>query len=110
MPAPGPPPTVISVMQMKPGQLAMSLSTDSAPTVLRMSVAGEIDQASAPQLRAALAEAAAGRPALLELDLADVTFCSSAGLAELCAARDRLDGRLVVTGAGSYKKQRHHKN
>jgi anti-anti-sigma factor len=90
---------LISVMQMKPDQLAMSLSTEQGtPTVLRMSVAGEIDQASTPQLRAALAEAAACRPALLELDLADVTFCSSAGLAELCVARDLLDGRLVVTG------------
>ena len=63
-----------------------------------MSVAGEIDQASAPQLRAGLAEAAACQPALLELDLTGVTFCSTAGLSELFMARDLLDGRLVVTG------------
>lgn len=55
-------------------------------------VVGEIDTLTAPVLRAQLDEQIAA-VALLVLDLTDVTFLGSAGLAVLVAARDDADRR-----------------
>ncbi|WP_425553531.1 STAS domain-containing protein [Dactylosporangium salmoneum] len=64
--------------------------------VVQVRVAGELDAAACPQLRAALAAAAAADPSLLELDLGGVTFCSGTAVAELCAA----ERRLAIVGGG----------
>ena len=55
-------------------------------------VVGEIDTLTAPVLRAQLDEHIPGVP-LLVLDLSDVTFLGSAGLAVLVAAKDAADAR-----------------
>jgi anti-sigma B factor antagonist len=55
-------------------------------------VVGEIDTLTAPLLRDQLAEQIAGSP-LLVLDLSDVTFLGSAGLAVLVAGKDDADRR-----------------
>jgi anti-sigma B factor antagonist len=49
-------------------------------------VAGEVDMASAGQLRSEVGRCLAERPAVLVLDLAAVTFLDSAGLAVLVEA------------------------
>jgi anti-sigma B factor antagonist len=65
-------------------------------------VVGEVDTLTAPMLRARLDEHLADTD-LLVLDLTDVTFLGSAGLAVLVAAKDeadRLDHRLrLVPGS-----------
>lgn len=55
-------------------------------------VVGEIDTLTAPVLRAQLDEHLPGVP-LLVLDLSEVTFLGSAGLAVLVAAKDAADAR-----------------
>jgi anti-sigma B factor antagonist len=55
-------------------------------------VIGEIDTLTAPLLRAQLDGQIAGTP-LLVLDLSEVTFLGSAGLAVLVAAKDEADIR-----------------
>jgi anti-sigma B factor antagonist len=55
-------------------------------------VVGEIDTLTAPVLRAQLDEHVPAVP-LLVLDLSDVTFLGSAGLAVLVAAKDAADAR-----------------
>jgi anti-sigma B factor antagonist len=55
-------------------------------------VVGEIDTLTAPVLRAQLDEHIPAVP-LLVLDLSDVTFLGSAGLAVLVAAKDAADAR-----------------
>lgn len=55
-------------------------------------VVGEIDTLTAPVLRTRLDEQIAAVP-LLVLDLSDVTFLGSAGLAVLVAAKDEADRR-----------------
>jgi len=55
-------------------------------------VVGEIDTLTAPVLRTRLDEHVAAVP-LLVLDLSDVTFLGSAGLAVLVAAKDEADRR-----------------
>jgi anti-sigma B factor antagonist len=61
-----------------------------------VSVSGELDIATAPQLAAVLALALGARPAALWVDLTRTTFIDSTGLNVLCAASDRCDGRLTV--------------
>ena len=79
-------------------------ATEGEPPELRMSharvghrlvvaAAGEIDMASAAQLREALAEAAASGCVEIWLDLSDVEFMDSTGIAAIVDARGTLDGR-----------------
>jgi anti-anti-sigma factor len=69
-----------------------------------VSVAGELDLASAPQLRAYLVDNTASRPAHLALDLSEVTFLGSHGLAVLIDAHEGLEdihGELHLTGVAT---------
>lgn len=68
---------------------------------VRLRLRGELDAHSAPDLEAALAPAAADA-ASVEIDLREVSFVDSSGLAALLEGRSRLDGAggsLRVTGA-----------
>src|ERR1700761_2323013 len=62
--------------------------------------AGEIDMTTGPQVQAAIERALAGRPAVLVLDLTEVTFLSSTGLTALVLARqdagERTNLRVVA--------------
>src|SRR5579862_7286986 len=72
-----------------------------APDRSRVAVSGDLDLDSAPQLGAALL-AASG--AVVEVDLARVTFIDSQGVNALVQARRRLEARgaqLVCTGASA---------
>jgi anti-anti-sigma factor len=87
-------------MEMLVGELEiMTVAERPAGRIVRVSVAGELDAATVPRLRAALADVVGRRPGRVELDLADVTFCSSAAVTELRAAQRALPGRLVITAA-----------
>ncbi|MBF6163441.1 STAS domain-containing protein [Streptomyces gardneri] len=57
------------------------------PDVTMLMVAGEIDVATAPRLRAQLASGPARRAAVLVLDLSPVTFLAAAGLSVLVEAQ-----------------------
>jgi len=58
-----------------------------------VSLAGELDLYNAEDVRAALLEACADEPAVLVVDLADVTFIDSTALGVLIEARSRLADR-----------------
>jgi anti-sigma B factor antagonist len=60
---------------------------------LVLAAAGEIDLASAPLLRAALADAVASGCAEIWLDLSTVGFMDSTGITAIVDARSTLDGR-----------------
>ncbi|MER7277996.1 STAS domain-containing protein [Dactylosporangium sp. NPDC000244] len=72
----------------------------SASGVLRVAVAGDIDESTAPALRTALDDAAVGHPAGLEVDVAEVTHFSLAGLRVFDDVQRRLGGALVLLGVG----------
>ena len=68
------------------------------PGIAGVTVSGELDLASAPQLDDALAEAGRGSVAVI-LDLRELTFMDSSGLHAILTARARLaaaDCRLVL--------------
>ncbi|WP_313886279.1 STAS domain-containing protein [Amycolatopsis viridis] len=83
-----------------PGLAAEALRRDHA-IVVRL--AGELDLATVPRLRQALAAALAERPALLVVDLSAVEFLAAAAIGELVSARQGGRGatpiRLVATRA-----------
>lgn len=60
-----------------------------------VTVAGEIDLVTAPELDEAVSTAVEKRPDVLVMDLRDVTFLSSAGLQVLAAAHQRLGQRAL---------------
>jgi anti-sigma B factor antagonist len=64
-----------------------SESTDDLRTV---SVMGELDQGTAPELRRLLAEAVGEAPAWVLVDLSDCNFIDSTGLSLLVEAKRRL--------------------
>lgn len=81
----------------------VTITVTGTESGVRVTVVGEVDSSSAPQLRAQL-EAALGRGvAEVSVDLAGVTFLDSAGLCVLAAAHRRaglLSVRLRVLAAG----------
>jgi anti-sigma B factor antagonist len=85
---------------MSTDQLEITTLARGDTGLVRVEVSGDLDQASAPQLRECLNRVIADRPAEVEIDLLGVTFFSCAGLEVLVAAREALDGHLVVVGAG----------
>jgi anti-sigma B factor antagonist len=67
------------------------------PTV---TLSGEIDLTAQPQLRSCLAKALTARPAQIVIDMTDLTFIDSSGLAALVIAHQQLTparGGLVLT-------------
>ena len=72
-----------------------------AHDVVLVAIAGDLDFETVPRAKAFLAEATAGRPQHLILDLTDVEFMASSGLALLVSARagdDGIQGYLHLLG------------
>ncbi|MEC3980927.1 STAS domain-containing protein [Amycolatopsis sp. H20-H5] len=90
LPAAGPP-------RPKFGGLAVRTRRDDDAVIV--SLTGDIDLATAPELRKAAEEALRDRPRLLVLDLADVEFLASAGLAVLLAIQAQAEGVVRVVAA-----------
>lgn len=65
-------------------------------------VSGEVDALTAPELDAAIAALLPDGPAAIIVDLSDVQFLASAGMAVLVAAREKSDGqfRFAVVADG----------
>lgn len=57
-------------------------------TGVLLTVSGEIDIATAPEMRDALMTAFTDRPKLVQINMASVRFCDSTGLGALVAARN----------------------
>ena len=77
--------------------------------VIVVSVAGELDLATAPQLRAYLVDNTASHPTHLVLDLSAVTFLASHGIGLLIEARsgsDEIHGELHLTGVTTNRRVR----
>jgi anti-sigma B factor antagonist len=66
------------------------VETDSLQGLLALTVAGELDQGTAPELRGALAEALGNGPGGVLVDLSDCGFIDSTGLSLLVEAKRRL--------------------
>ena len=74
------------------------LTEEPLSSGLVITVAGELDMATAPALRERLSRAIAAGASALVLDLRGVTFMDSIGLAAILLARSRLNeaGRLAI--------------
>ena len=89
----------------------MALSTNDLLTtsvadrdgIIVLSVAGEVDLATAPDLQAALDSAVAEDPPALVVDLLEVTFLGSVGLQLLVSTQQRLgqQARFAVAAEGA---------
>jgi anti-anti-sigma factor len=83
--------------------LSVEAKRGAAETTLVLS--GEIDMATAGELRAATTDAVADAPGRLVLDFADVTFCDSQGLSTLISLHREVaavGGRLVLVNVGEF--------
>ncbi|GAA0794851.1 STAS domain-containing protein [Spirilliplanes yamanashiensis] len=75
-------------------------TTGAAHGTVRVAAVGEIDMGSAPRLHRAVLDALVGRPAVVEVDLAGVTFMDSSGINILVACRQGAgDARVRVVNA-----------
>jgi anti-sigma B factor antagonist len=66
---------------------------DSRDGAVVVSLAGELDLYNAEEVRSALLDACAGEPAILVVDLEEVTFIDSTALGVLIEARSRMADR-----------------
>ncbi len=79
--------------------MTTTVSVRDEATVL--TVAGEVDLATAPALENAIDATLGGKPAALVIDLSEVSFLASAGMAALVAAHQRAgDTRIAVVADG----------
>ena len=89
-------------MGISPPERVLTIRNDTGPDgAARLHVSGELDAHSAPEFAEAF-EPAVAAAADVEVDLTDVSFIDSSGLAALIKARQRLldaGGSLVVSAA-----------
>lgn len=87
------------------GRDLLSVAVSWHGSTALVAVSGEVDVLSAPRLEKAVAEAVADEPARLVIDLTDVAFLASAGLAVLAGNKqrnaDRVDFRVVAEGSAT---------
>ncbi|MFB8277338.1 STAS domain-containing protein [Nocardia colli] len=69
---------------------ALQIRLDWAESAAVLTVAGEVDAVSAPQLQSGVEDALQRSPAVLVVDLSGVSFFGSAGLSVLLLALDQL--------------------
>lgn len=80
-----------------PRSFSLRVDIVGADVVIR--AVGELDLASAPQLRCALVEAQVQPPGCVILDLRELTFSDAAGLRVIDEASRRLRQQLIVFGS-----------
>jgi anti-sigma B factor antagonist len=79
---------------------ALTVHTRSTPAGPAIKLAGDLDHHTAPQVRALLPGLALHHGQQLAIDLAQLTFCDSSGIAVLIAARNHAlaaDATVVLT-------------
>jgi anti-sigma B factor antagonist len=83
----------------------LSVKVEQGPSGSVLSVAGEVDTLTAPELRLNMDQALPGAGEVLVVDLSEVTFLSSAGLSVLVQAHQRAEeagGAVrIVTNSGT---------
>ncbi|WP_170191875.1 anti-sigma factor antagonist [Saccharothrix syringae] len=81
-----------------PNPQQFTAAVSRRPDAVVVSVTGEIDEVTAPELRRVLDEVLLDRPAVVAVDLRGVALLASAGLAALIAAHDQAvpDTRLRI--------------
>lgn len=79
--------------------MTTTVSLRDEATVL--TVAGEVDLATAPALENAIDSTLGGKPSALVIDLTEVSFLASAGMAALVGAHQRAGGtRIAIVADG----------
>ncbi|MFI7000315.1 STAS domain-containing protein [Nocardia sp. NPDC050175] len=78
---------------------ALQVKLDWVDSVAVLTVGGEVDAASAPELQSGIEDALGHAPALLVVDLSGVRFFGSAGLSVLLFAVEAAGGLRVVASA-----------
>jgi anti-anti-sigma factor len=79
--------------------MSLTIEVDDRGTPTVVALRGELDIATAPELAAALEERVAGGDLHIVFDLAELSFCDSAGLAAFVRFQRRLkelEGRFVI--------------
>lgn len=82
--------------------MSLTVQTARRGDLAVVSVAGELDMATAPQLEEEIAALLARGESRLVLDLAEVSFCDSTGLSVFVRTRNRCQdagGRLRIAAA-----------
>jgi len=93
-------------MEPGPGELTIDVTTAHGATVV--SIAGELDLATAPKLRSALTEATESGPKAIRIDLGRVTFLDSSAISVLVEAQQRLQAEgigLVLHGVLGHSRR-----
>ena len=85
----------MTAFSLEPASALATISVSAATPFVRLTVTGEIDSSSAPDLRDRLDEVLDGDVDELTVDLDGVTFLDSAGLCALASAHRR----AVANGA-----------
>lgn len=78
------------------GGPSLAITTQRTGTTARIIVAGELDLATAPDLRECLHDQLADHAEIVVLDLAGISFIDSAGLLVLLEAVEGDGGRLRI--------------
>lgn len=79
--------------------MTTTVTVHDGATVL--AVIGEVDLATAPALENAIESTLAGKPGALVIDLSEVSFLASAGMAALVAAHQRAGAtRIAIVADG----------
>jgi anti-sigma B factor antagonist len=71
--------------------MSLTVKTEQQGEVAVVTVAGELDMATAPQLQQEVSRLVDAGQTNLVFDLADVTFCDSTGLSVFVRARNRCE-------------------
>jgi anti-anti-sigma factor len=91
---------------MDAGGFAIEVSEQGPTTVVTL--AGELDLASSPQLRSVCADVAQAKPDTVRLDMRGITFLDSSGIGVLVQAQKRLDSQgavLVLHGVRGHPRR-----
>jgi anti-anti-sigma factor len=93
--------------QNQPAAPGLSVTTEQHGDAVVLNVAGEIDLATAPQLGESIKQAMAEGPKTVVVDLTEVDFLASAGMAVLIGchqqAKGNLSFRIVATGSATFR-------
>ena len=80
------------------GNAGCEVTEEWSERTVVVSVAGELDVLTSPHLKAGIDAALEKGPAVLVIDLSEVEFLSSAGMAVLVAAREQAEASHVKFG------------
>lgn len=78
-----------------PGEQLISVSTHSVGGTRVVAVAGEVDMGTTPRLRSALQQELGSTASMLVVDLSEVQFLGSSGLAVLVETKDAAGERGI---------------